>query len=518
MDAQRLVIRQSVAGAPGLTRLLHIPCTLFANWIRAVALSFAAFSHGERSAFVRERRLNIRLKAFLSFALTAGLAVAALMLWHHWSFQSGFLRYVNEAETARLDALREDIEQLYAAERGWGFVDDDERWLAHGFMRAGAPGPHPAHPRRVTRHKAHGFGLTDRLALRDAEGSLLAGTPRRSPHAARAEIRYDGEVVGFLELAPVKTLSAAADLQFASQQRDALWVAGLTALIAAAIAAALFARGLSVPIRALAAGTHALASGRYETRIRLDRRDELGRLAGDFNALAQALERNRDAQRQWIADISHELRTPIAILRAELEALEDGVRPIDASAIRSLAAEVARLGTLVEDLYELARSDAGALTYAKRPLHLGQVIEEVLASFRERFAAADLRLESDLAGPGAVFGDPDRLWQLFANLLENSLRYTDRGGLVQVIMRAADDGVRVTVEDSAPGVPDDALPRLFDRLYRVDASRSRETGAAGLGLAICASIVDAHGGRIAARHSPLGGLAIDVDLPVHGAA
>jgi two-component system, OmpR family, sensor histidine kinase BaeS len=470
-----------------------------------------------------ERRLNIRLRAFLSFALTAGLAVAALLLWHHWSFQSGFLHYVNEAETARLDALREDIEQLYASERGWGFVDTHQRWLAHVFMRAGAPGPHPSHERRgprreLTRYKSHGFGLTDRLALRDAADQLLAGTPRRSPHSARADIRYDGQVVGFLELAPVETLSAAADLQFASQQRDALYVAALTVLVAAAIAAALFARGLSVPIRALAGGTHALASGRYETRIRLDRRDELGRLAEDFNALAQALERNRDARRQWVADISHELRTPIAILRAELEALEDGVRPTDASAVRSLAAEVARLGALVDDLYELARSDAGALSYAKRPVDLREVLADVVASFRDRFGAARLALEQQASGPATVFGDPDRLWQLFANLLENSLRYTDAGGVVRAGMHVAESRVRVTVEDSAPGVPDDALPRLFDRLYRVDASRSRETGAAGLGLAICASIVDAHGGTIVARHSSLGGVAIDVELPLHGAA
>ena len=469
-------------------------------------------------------RPGIRQKLFLAFAATAGLVVAALLVWHHWSFHYGFLAYVNEAELTKLDALRDDLEASYAESRSWEFVDGRERWLAHVFIRAGSnpDAPHGAWKRSESdpphdppwRRRDHGFGVSERLSLRDAAGRLLAGAPKAQVHSTRRDIRYDGQVVGYLELAPIETLSDRPEVQFATQQRDALYVAAVAILVVAAGAAALFARSLAAPIAELARGTHALAMGRYDTRIRLDQRDELGRLAEHFNGLAQTLERNREARKQWVADISHELRTPIAILRAELEALEDGVRTLDADAIRSLSVEVARLASLVDDLYELARSDAGALTYDKQVVDLGSPLEETIAAFRDRYDAAGLSLELHRAGRAPVLADADRLRQLFANLLENSLRYTDAGGMVRVTQSLDGGRARVTVEDSAPGVPDDALPRLFDRLYRVDPSRSRETGAAGLGLAICAGIVKAHYGTIAARHSPLGGVAIDLELPL----
>jgi two-component system sensor histidine kinase BaeS len=474
-------------------------------------------------------RPGIRQKLFLAFAATAGLVVGALLLWHHWSFHYGFLAYVNEAELAKLEALRDDLEASYAQTRSWDFVDGRDRWLAQVFIRAGTGaeaahgsslrglpdephGPPPPHRRD------HGLGLSERLSLRDAAGSLLAGAPKTLPHSARRDILYDGEVVGYLELAPLETLTDRPEVQFMTQQRDALYVAAVAILVIAAGAAALFARSLAAPIGELAEGTRALAMGRYDTRIRLEQRDELGRLAEHFNALAQTLERNREARKQWVADISHELRTPIAILRAELEALEDGVRVLDTGAIGSLSAEVARLGALVDDLYELARSDAGALTYNKQVIDLGAVLEETMDAFRDRYAAARLLLELRRGVAAPVLGDADRLRQLFANLLENSLRYTDPGGSVRIIQAVQDGRVRVTVEDSAPGVPDASLPKLFDRLYRVDASRSRETGAAGLGLAICAGIVKAHDGTITARHSPLGGVAIDIELSLHETA
>jgi two-component system sensor histidine kinase BaeS len=469
-------------------------------------------------------RLDIRYKLFIALALTAGLVVAVLIGWHHWSFSSGFLHYVNEAESARLEALGEDLEALYAEQRGWGFVGGRERWLAHVFMRAGSDGapplPPPRHSRAPRDHgghpvpRGHGYGLAGRLSLHDADGRLLAGASSQPAGSARRDIYYDGRVVGYLELSPLAALRDATDVEFAAQQRDTLYMSALLILIVAAIAAALLARHLAAPLSTLAQGTRELAGGRYETRIRLARGDELGRLAEHFNVLAQTLEDNRTARQQWVADISHELRTPIAILRAELEGLEDGVRTLDRDAIRSLSSEVARLGALVDDLYELARSDAGALSYAKRSTDLRALLGDVVASFRERLAAARLEVEVVPGEPAIVFADPDRLRQLFANVLENSLRYTQAGGRVRLAHTIVGSRVRITVEDSAPGVPDDALPQLFDRLYRVDPSRSRETGAAGLGLAICASIVRAHDGTIVARHSPLGGVAIDIELPL----
>src|SRR5205823_1283674 len=207
----------------------------------------------------------------------------------------------------------------------------------------------------------------------------------------------------------------------------------------------------------------------YATRVPVDSQDELGRLAADFNRLAETLERNETLRRRFMADVSHELRTPLAVLSAELEALEDGVRPLTRESLGSLRGEVNALG---------------------------------------------LAVETALSGDARVFGDADRLVQLFRNLLENSARYTDPGGRVQIALRRQDGRAILDFDDAAPGVPAESLPHLFERFYRVDSSRSRANGGAGLGLAICSSIAAAHGGEIAAAPSPLGGLRVRVALPL----
>jgi two-component system sensor histidine kinase BaeS len=212
--------------------------------------------------------------------------------------------------------------------------------------------------------------------------------------------------------------------------------------------------------------------------------------------------------------VSHELRTPLSVLRGELEAIEDGVRTLDQSSMKSLQGEVGMLSKLVDDLYELSLADVGALTYRKSECDLNELLDSCAAMFQERCNARHLRLELELPTPPLrVEADPKRLQQLFGNLLENAVRYTDEGGVLRI--RAASDGddVRIDFLDSGPGVDADQLPRLFERFYRGETSRNRASGGAGLGLAICHSIALAHGGSLSADHSPLGGLWLTLRLP-----
>src|SRR2546429_341805 len=218
-------------------------------------------------------------------------------------------------------------------------------------------------------------------------------------------------------------------------------------------------------------------------------------------------------RRLSMADVSQELRTPLAIVKGELEAIEDGVRPLSRESLASLNHEVAALGKLVDYLYQLALADVGALAYRKEPVEITQLLQEAVDSLGERFNERRLSVETDLA-PARAFADGDRLTQAFRNLRENSLRYTDAGGRVPIGARRHAGKIRIVVEDSDPGVPAQAMPHLFERFYRVDGSRSRANGGAGLGLAICRSIVEAHDGEINARSSPLGGLAVEIELPV----
>nr|WP_243435929.1 ATP-binding protein [Acanthopleuribacter pedis] len=287
-------------------------------------------------------------------------------------------------------------------------------------------------------------------------------------------------------------------------------------LVLAAVVAFFLATHFSRPIKDLAKAVHAIASGNYDRRVSVARGDELGQLAHDFNFLATTLEQNQRARERWIADISHELRTPLAVMRGELEAIQDGVRRPDLDSVNSLHHEVLVLAKIVNDLYELSLSDMGALNYKKETLHPNEVLDAVVHLFQPRVAQRDLTLEhvDKLPQDIGISGDRQRLTQLFSNLLENSCRYTNAGGVVRVTAEMGEDKVVITLEDSPPGVAPEMLPRLFDRMFRAEISRSRKHGGAGLGLAICKNIVEAHEGHLAAKASQLGGLAVAISFPV----
>ncbi|RMG86091.1 MAG: HAMP domain-containing protein [Candidatus Dadabacteria bacterium] len=352
------------------------------------------------------------------------------------------------------------------------------------------------------------------MELFDARKRPVFAPPDRKAPERLVPVVHGGRPVGYLAAVPLRELTDAADLLFVQRQTRAF---ALISLVAAGFSLLLsfpLANHLLRPIRSLSAATRELASGRYGTRVPPGPADELGRLCADFNELARTLEANETARRQWVADIAHELRTPLAVLRGEIEAMQDGIRTPDAAGLGGLHGEVLRLARLVDDLYELSLSDLGALTYRKRPVDVVGLLAETLERFGPRLEAAGLALETRLPGaPVPLTADPDRLGQLFENLLENSLRYTAAPGRVRVGAEAGPDRVEIVVEDSAPGVEEEQRDRLFERLYRGEASRNRATGGAGLGLTICKNIVEAHGGTIEAAPSALGGLAIRVRLP-----
>lgn len=324
----------------------------------------------------------------------------------------------------------------------------------------------------------------------------------------------NGAEVGAVIASPVERLTRNTDINFDRQQRQTSWLIVALSTLLAALATFPLARGLLAPVKRLVDGTHKLAAGDFTTRVAPTSEDELGRLAEDFNQLASTLEKNQQMRRDFMADISHELRTPLAVLRGELEAIQDGVRKFTPETLASLQAEVGTLTKLVDDLHQLSMSDEGALAYQKAPVDLIPLLEVAGGAFRERFASRGLKLQFSLPDSITVFGDRDRLMQLFNNLLENSLRYTDSGGSLKISAEQHDKTVRLTFADSAPGVSDDQLQKLFERFYRTEGSRNRASGGSGLGLAICLNIVEAHNGRIIAAHSPFGGLSITVELPL----
>lgn len=448
--------------------------------------------------------------------LSTALAVAVAMgVSAHMALNRDFLGYLNEQAVNRLELALVSVTAGYR-ENGasWDFLrEKPELWGR--LLRPRVP---EAQAPAVKSSPAELTGATRRFTLFDADRQRIAGFATPSADALERAVVVDGLTVGWLTLTPFESVSSGAEKRFADAQARVAWAVGGSALLLAAGLAFWASRRLARPVRQVAEASHRLAAGDYSARVPERRSgDEVAQLSRDFNQLAHTLQRNEAMRREFMADVSHELRTPLGILNGELEALEDGVRQLDGAALASLRGEVATLHKLVDDLYELSLADVGALAYRKAALDLGPLLHSTASAFGERLQGSGLQLQLELPEqPLPAFGDERRLRQLFNNLFENSCRYTDAGGRLRVRAARAAEGTVIDVQDSGPGVTPEQLPRLFERFFRGEASRSRRSGGAGLGLSICQRIVEAHEGRIEARPSPLGGLWVQVVLPSHG--
>ena len=477
-------------------------------------------------------RISIKYK-LLSILLVASalVFVTTYYVWYS-NFSRGFLEYVSRIEERQIPALIKELEQFYSTYGSWDEIrrSNDVFGQLINISIESATDKELIQALRQTRatrsvtpndwyYTSEYSPARPYLHLLNEKKEIIRGTSVIPPaeQATLNPILVEGKTVGYLAVTSRQQLSEQGDVLFMQKQRDEFLRLALILGIISVLISFPAATILTRPVRQMVEGARALTSGDYSSRIAVRGGDELSQLSEDFNTLATTLQQNQSARQQWIADISHELRTPLAILRGELEAMQDGVRPLNQEAVDSLHQEVVHLNTLVNDLHELSLSDIGALVYKKEPLDLADTLHTCLDK-HARAANAELKVSLDIKSSLAdeslpVMGDPDRLMQLFDNLLQNSIRYTNAGGEIQV--RAYDNGSEVIVEwqDSAPGVSDADLTHLFDRLYRVEMSRNRAKGGSGLGLAICQNIISAHSGSIAASHSPLGGLRLTITFP-----
>ncbi|MGD2129063.1 MAG: ATP-binding protein [Lysobacterales bacterium] len=477
-------------------------------------------------------------KILLAQAVTVLIALVVVIVITRYSLNQGFLEFLERQEGAVLQNLAPELSDLYASEGGWDFLrEQPENWFrvlrktrdkvapvpggnhrpGRRFRDAGTPGEPWTPPAGQHLNWLRSFDrlqLRDRLFLLDASHQPVAGAAGPSPDEKRLQpVEAEGEVVGWVGFRPVEQAMPPDVSRFLNRQLRILFLSLLVALALAAIPGIALARHFSRPIRELESTVGELSRGSYDGRAKVATADEIGRLAGNVNQLAEALEKSRSARQRWMADIAHELRTPVAIIRGEIEALADGVRQADERTIGSLQEEIGQLSDLVDELQTLALSDAGALDLHRERVDLAALVAQVGESFAHRFQEREIHFEPPAPEGQPAIGDPRRLRQLLHNLLENCSRYVDRGGTVRIAIDRTEGGVELLVEDSGPGVDDEQLAQLFERFYRVDGSRSRAGGGSGLGLAICRNIAEAHGGSIEARHSRLGGLAMHVTLP-----
>ena len=483
-------------------------------------------------------KFKLSYKIFIAFTLTSLMVVALMVGIMRFYVARNFTDYVNKSLLEGYSDFAAALTAEYQKDLGWQMLrDNPPRW--EQLLRANLPlkaidqrrrpvrqhdigneGPggrerNPQYPRPSRRVQR----LARRLALFDAARHHVVGgraTTTIDSYTLR-EIDHEGKTIGWLGLHKREPLANPLATGFLKQQSQMFYVIGAVILTLAAIVAFILSRHFLAPVRKLTAGTRALASRKFDTRIAVQSQDELGQLAADFNTMAETLETNERMRQQWVSDIAHELRTPLSILRGEIEALKDGVREVNRDNLESLHSETRHLIKIVNDLHELSMADAGVLSINRVPVDPLAVLNETLGHFKQRFAENQIRIENNLENQTAVSitGDADRLKQLFSNLLENTMRYAEAPGTLKIGQLRTENRLGLFFEDSGPGVPEDALDHLFDRLYRLDRSRSRtREGGSGLGLSICKSIVKALGGTIRAVNGKSGGLRIEIEFPL----
>ncbi|QAV25052.1 two-component system sensor histidine kinase BaeS [Proteus hauseri] len=454
--------------------------------------------------------MKLRSKLFLVIFATCMVVVLAMHIGIRGSFQQGFIGYIKKNSEQRATLLAEALTEQYTLTGDWRFLNRDDRSL-YQILRTidqinqSSEGPAPR-------------GWRTQFWIVDKNMQRLFGHDNQFPaETFKKPITYHDEIVGWVVVSAADKISNEADISFDKQQLRTSWIiAGATVLFALLITLIL-SRSMIRPVKRLVDATHKLAAGDFAVRVTPTNKDEISQLAIDFNQLASTLEKNEQIRRDYMADISHELRTPLSILKGELEALQDGVRKPTTETINSLLFEVTNLTKLVNDLHQLSLSDRGSLAYRKDFIDINDVILLATASYRHAYQSKDIALlpQLDDISPIIVQADPDRLIQLFHNLLENSLRYTYSGGQLQITTRKEHDRVFIAWEDSAPGLDEAQYQAVFQRFYRAESSRNRASGGSGLGLAICENIVEAHNGKISAMPSSLGGIKILVELPAH---
>lgn len=479
------------------------------------------------------RHLSIQAKLTLAFIGFIACLLASTLFLARQSFVSGFEEYVTVLEQRRLSLLAERLFVLYEVDGAWPEDIEVEFFELSDMPPHDRPPPPPPHgewsafderrlerPHPLSRRRRPPEGRRPPhrephpTVLFDAHGAWLAGAPdiKWGMPGVSVSIEQGGEVVGYLHSLPSIQNGRSLEEGFADRQLKSMLGIGGVALLLAVLLSALITRRLLVPIRRLIYNISELSAGNYDIPSDEPRYDELGVLMSNVTRLSGILEQVRDTRRHMFANISHELRTPLTILTAEIEAIKDGVRKLDGRALESFDQEVARLRYLVDDLYELSVSQMGAMSYVFESNDLCDVVVVELDALGMEHLEGITLTTSLQSAPMNM--DIRRMEQLVRNLLSNAIDYTDEPGRINVTLNAIAHEITLEVSDSSPSVLEEECARLFEPLYRTETSRTRSTKGAGLGLAICKNIVEAHDGTIVASLSEMGGVCITVKLPV----
>jgi signal transduction histidine kinase len=420
-----------------------------------------------------------------------------------------FTRFIKDNQMELPDSVLVELADLYAQQGDWTGADEvlEQISLPTGDQEMMPP-----------------------LFLVDAQGNVVASnwmelvsSQLLEPQSSEGwPVQVDGETVGMLispGRAPRPPESPPHWIDPEGQEtvervQRAIIIAGLSAGGLALVIASLLAWGLVRPLHGLTAAAEGIARGDLSQRVPVASKDEVGELAETFNRMATALERAEELRRNMTADVAHELRTPLSVIRGRLEGVLDGVYPATSEHLQPILEATELLTYLVEDLRLLAQAEAGQLSLKKRAVDVGDLLRDVQVNFEpqatDKGVTLELGLPPDLP---AVLADWHRIVQVLSNLLVNALRHTPEGGRVTLSARSEPGAVKLTVADTGAGIPTDDLPYIFDRFWRGEKSRARAEGGSGLGLAIARQLVELHGGTMGVKSAPGKGAEFWFTLP-----
>jgi signal transduction histidine kinase len=457
----------------------------------------------------------MRTRLLLSFVLVALVSVVGVMVFARQGTANTVRAFMYRGAMVGSDELVAALQDYYAQNGSWQGAEN----LLGGFSRGQGQGQGMMH--------GQGMMMGQRLRLADPNGNVVADSTDApsgvlSPDEIDAAIvlKVDDRRVGYLSSKGGMAFTAADETFLISRLTRAAITAGLVAIGLSLLLALFLSYTLMKPVRELTQVAHRLGEHDLSQRVRVRGKDELAELALTFNIMADSLQLAEDSRRALTADIAHELRTPLAVQRANLEALQDGVYPLTPENLAPVLEQNLLLTRLVEDLRTLALAESGQLSLERTPTDLPALVLRVVERFQPQAVARkiDLHLASSpLPAASQILNlDPQRIEQVLSNLLSNALRYTPDAGRIIVHIAPhtlALGGVEIAVQDSGPGIPPDALQQVFERFYRADRGRSRLEGGSGLGLAIARQLAEAHGGSLTAANNPEGGAVFTLTLP-----
>ena len=431
---------------------------------------------------------SVRWRLFLSFLLVIVVAVGAAALFVSRTTSNEVEQYETQSHNVRVGRVQTLLARYYIEQQDWAGVEPvvdqiarlyservvvvDQGGLvvadSHGMMPIGEPG------------QFEPPGVVIPIVAGQARCGTLVISPQGPPPTP-------GEIAP--EEASVSSLSS-------SINRYLLW-GGLLAVAVAAVATLLLSRRILRPVESLAHAARGLSRGDFSQRVDVRSKDEFGELAKTFNSMAEDLERTEQLRRNLVADVAHELRTPLSNIQGHLEALRDGLLSPEPATFDSIYEEVLLLARLVEDLQELTLAEAGQLTLVRQSADVAEIVRRAVIAAQPPAEAKGLTIEAKLpAGQAIAEVAPERIGQVLRNLLSNAITHTSEGGRITVDLVDDGDELHIGVADTGDGIPPEDLPYVFERFYRADPSRVRATGGAGLGLTIARRLVEAHGGTI----------------------